>query len=215
MTDCAAPRHDEPVEAETHAHLCGPCRRGLSRDLRRLPSLHADLEHLLATTGSHGHGDGTGLPFNDPASECRSQIRHDLTHWCQRITHIRELDAPPPMQGDHWAASPVAAMCGWLHGQVTWCTFRDWAGDMAGAITDNANQARRLIDPYVTKEFEIPGADGLCLACGTGRMVATIYASDGDRRRPQLACQLCGETLAPEQWLRYGERVIQRREAVA
>jgi hypothetical protein len=212
MTNCAAPRHDDSEPAEPHATLCKPCRLGLARDLRRLPGLHADLEHLLVTGQSRATGSGTGLPVNEPASDCRSQIRHDLTYWCHHITQVRGLDTPPAA-GD-WAANSVAVMCGWLAGQVTWLTYRDWAGDMAGAIRDSAGRAHALLDPWVTKRFPIPGADGMCAFCGAGRMEATIYADDGDKRRSFIACPACGERLEPERWARYGRMVIRRRQAV-
>ena len=212
MTGCSAPRHDaqdEPTEAEAHAHLCKPCRLGLLSDLRRLPQLHAELDHVPA----RGDGDGSGLPFSEPASECRDQIRHDLTYWARHVTQLRGLDAPP-VQGDQWSAFPVHAMAGWLAGQVQWCSFRDWAPDMAGAIQADRSRALALLDPWVTKRFDIPGADGVCLHC-PGRVQVTVYASDGDRRRSFIGCPGCGQVWEPEQWLSYGRRVVQRREAMA
>ena len=262
MTLCTAPRHGEDeAETEPHAHLCKPCRTGLLTDLRRLPRLHAELDHVPA----RGDGDGSGLPFSEPASECRDQIRHDLTYWARHITQLRGLDAPP-VQGSGWSDHPVHAMAGWLAGQVTWCSFRDWAPDMAGAIQADRARALALLDPWVTKRFDIPGADGICLVCedsepaGCGecgrnfaeaviglhrqpiepghfrlhcvhpsavrltmdrqgkwvpRVSVTVYASDGDRRRSFIGCPGCGQVWEPEQWLSYGRRVVQRREAMA
>ena len=210
---CTAPRHDaqdEPTEAEAHAHLCKPCRLGLLGDLRRLPRLHTELDHVPA----RGDGDGSGLPFSEPASECRDQIRHDLTYWARHITQLRGLDAPP-VQGSGWSEHPVHAMAGWLAGQVTWCTFRDWAPDMAGAISADRSRALALLDPWVTKRFEIPGTMGVCLACEAAQVSVTVYASDGDRRRSFIGCPGCGQVWEPEQWLSYGRRVVQRREALA
>ena len=158
MTDCAAPRHDgDQADTEAHAALCRPCRLGLARDLRRLPALHADLEHIPATRG----GDGTGLPFSEPAADCRSQIRHDVTFW---TLHVMEVGIGLP-RGSWDLLSPIAARCGWLHGQMSWIPFRDWAPDMAGAIGADRARAVALLDPWVTKTFELPGADGVCLEC--------------------------------------------------
>lgn len=214
MTACTAPRHgDDPPPTEPHSALCKPCRVTLTRDLRRLPGLDADLEHLLVTHRPGGHGDGSGLPFNDPASECRSQIRHDVTYWAMRITEIRGLDAPPVLL-DGWATHPVTVMCGWLAGQVTWLAYRDWAPDMAAAVHENHGRALALLDPWVTKRFEIPGPDGVCAGCG-GRMVVTVYARADDRRRSFIACRGCGLRWEPESWLRLGREIIKRREAVA
>lgn len=166
---CAAPRHGgqgEPTPTEAHSHLCRPCRVGLLWDLRRLPGLHADLEQLPAT----GDGDGSGLPFSEPAADCRSQIRHDLTYWARHVTQLRGMDAPPVLLGG-WAERPVLVLAGWLAGQVTWCSFRDWAPDMAGAIGADRLQAQALVDPFVKRQFEIPGADGVCLHCEAGEPV--------------------------------------------
>ena len=262
MTLCAAPRHGEDeAETETHAHLCKPCRLGLCGDLRRLPRLHAELDHVPA----RGDGDGSGLPFSEPASECRDQIRHDLTYWARHITGLRGLDAPPVMDHGSWSAYPVHAMAGWLAGQVTWCSFRDWAPDMAGAISADRARALALLDPWVTARIEPQGPDGLCPVCETSdpllcedcgevfngqhvfaahfaiddrgrawcelpavmglarspsgrwssRVTVTVYKSDGDRRRSFIRCPRCAGVWEPEQWLSYGRRVVQRREAMA
>ena len=181
MTGCAAPRHDaqdEPTPAEPHATLCRPCRLGLLWDLRRLPGLHADLEHLPAT----GDGDGSGLPFSEPAADCRSQIRHDLTYWARHVTTLRVLDAPPVLL-DGWAERPVLVMAGWLAGQVTWCSFRDWAPDMAGAIGADRQQAQALLSPFIKRVFAVQGRDGLCVAC---------------ENSDPCACRDCGEEFASE-----------------
>lgn len=208
MTDCAAPRHggqDEPTPAETSAYLCRPCRSGLTRDLNRLPGLHRDLDALGTQSG---HGDGQGLPFNDAASECRSQIRYDLTWWAMRITQERGTTAPLPAAGDGWAANPVPALCAWLAPQTGWVSFRPWAGDMAGAIADNRHRAIAILDPQIRKHIDL----GPCLDCETGRMQATVYASEGDKRRSFVACAACGARWEMQHWMRLGHRIDQRRE---
>lgn len=209
MADCLAPRHDdEPAEARPQSYLCHPCERALSGNLRRLPRLYRLLGDALATAlQKRSPGSERGLPLNEPVSDCQLQICHDLAYWAVEVKRDRRLTLVP---GD-----TVPSLCGFLHGWMTVIPFRKWAGDMAGALAEDAGRARALLDPFVKVEFDIPGADGVCLKCGRGRMTATIYASDGDRRRPQLACGTCGECLAPEQWLRYGERVIARRTAGA
>jgi len=213
VTDCTAPRHDgqdEPTPAEAHAALCAPCRRGLASDLRRLPALHADLENIPATSG----GDGTGLPFSEPAADCRSQIRHDLVFWSRHVTDLRGLDAPPVQQAG-WADRPVLVMCGWLAGQVTWCSFRDWAPDMAGAISADRARAVALLDPWIQKKFEIPGADGICLECAAGRMVVTVYVYQSDNRKSFIGCTVCGARWEfGGAWLPFVRAVVRRRNAV-
>jgi hypothetical protein len=214
VTACTAPRHgDDAPDAEAHAVLCRPCRTGLSRDLRRLPGAHADLEQLLVTARVPGRGGGDGLPVNEPVSDCRSQIRHDLTYWCREITAGRGLATPPVVEHGDWARNPVAVMCGWLEPQVTWCTFRPWAGDMADAIGSDAGRAAALLSPFVVKRFLLPVAEP-CLACG-GRLEAVIYATEGDRRWSYFWCPSCGERTELDDWWGYGHRVAARRSAVA
>lgn len=210
MTDCAAPRHpdDDRPETEAHACLCRPCRLGLLHDLRRLPGLHNDLAYLPPT----GEGDGDGPPFNEHAADCRSQIRHDLTYWAAHITQLRGADAPPVMD-DGWSSRPVYVLAGWLAGQVTWCSFRDWAPDMAGAIASDRSRAQALLNPFVRRQFDIPGPDGICLNC-PARVCVTVYASEGDRRWSFIGCPGCGGRWDSEQWMSYGHRVIRRRELI-
>jgi hypothetical protein len=134
MTDCLAPRHDEPEPAEPGARLCRPCASGLHRDLRRLPALYAGLGELLdPRTAGDGGGQGDGLPYNDSAAEAMSQVRHDLQVWVRQVI----TDRQPPM----WPVLTVPAMAGWLAGQARWASFRTWAGDMAGAIAGAARPA--------------------------------------------------------------------------
>ena len=213
-TLCAAPRHDgDEAETEAHAALCRPCRLGLSRDLRRLPALHADLEHIPATRG----GDGSGLPFSEPAADCRSQIRHDLTYWARHVTHLRGLDAPPVISDEDWAPwafQPVTVMAGWLHGQVTWCSFRDWAPDMAVAIGADRSRAAALLDPWLVKHVELPGADGVCLDCSVGRMTVTIYVWAEDSRKSFIGCTECPARWEfGGAWLPFLKRLKHRRDA--
>src|SRR6266568_288248 len=125
--DCTAPRHGEPEPAAPHAALCRPCTSGLRRDLYRLPALHAGLAELLDPLGANGSGgSGDGLPYHEPASECASQIRHDLAWWTAELTRERGWDLA--------ANTRVPALAGWLYGQVSWACFHRWAGDMAGAF---------------------------------------------------------------------------------
>lgn len=221
MTGCAAPRHDgqnDPTPAEPHAHLCLTCRSRLRRHLQWLPRLWAELGELPG----RGEGDGSGLPFSEPAMECRGQIRHDLTYWAMEITRIRGDDAPPPqIHGDMWSARPVFAMAGWLAGQVSrshadpgWICYRDWAPHMAGTFADDHARARQLVDPRVVKRIEPPGDRGVCLNC-PARILVTVYVDDDDPRRSFIGCPGCGERWEPEQWMSYGRQVIRRREALA
>ncbi|HEY5985594.1 MAG TPA: hypothetical protein VIV12_04310, partial [Streptosporangiaceae bacterium] len=192
--------------------LCRACRRGLAADLRRLPSLHHSLEQALGTQRPGARGNGSGLPVNEPVADCRSQIRHDLTWWCRHVTAERGLGAPPVLT-DGWATGPVLVMCEWLLGQVTWCSFRDWAGDMAGAMAADRGKAVALLQPFVVKRFAISGPDGMCLDCGQARLETTIYATRDDRRWSFFGCPACGARVTLDQWAAYERRLIERRKA--
>lgn len=212
--DCAAPRHDgEPVSAETAAFLCKPCRLGLGRDLRRIPVLDRDLGQLLdprkGVTVSRGGGDG--LPYHEPAAECISQIRHDLMVWVRWISEEREPDNCP--------VRTTAAMAGWISGQLRWCTFRSWAGELAAAIAADRGRAISLIDPMPCAEIAIPADFNYCPACTqAGALYATIYQSPGDRRPSMVTCGACLHEWDTVQWMRLGRNILawasgQRRAA--
>src|SRR5580692_6273799 len=137
MSDCLAPRHDEPVPAMPAARLCRPCASGLARDLRRLPVLYAGLAELLGPArGGDGGGDGAGLPYNDAAAEAMSQVRHDLQVWTMQVITDRQPAA--------WPLLTVPAMAGWLSGWADWVPVRAWAGDMAGALASDRGRAVAL-----------------------------------------------------------------------
>lgn len=194
--DCAAPRHDrEPEPAETEAYLCRSCRLRLSRQLRRLPSLYASLDVAPGRSSGRGRGSGDGLPYDDAVSECRSQIRHDLTWWARTVAGDRRQP---------FTMISVPAMAGYLSGSVRWLVFRSWAGDMAGAIAADVGQALALLDPWPCSRFP---AHASCPDCGTGQLTVTIYG-DQDKRRSAVGCDSCEAEWLPEQWVRLGRRIL-------
>ena len=203
MTDCAAPRHgDEPREAETAAHLCGPCRIRLRSDLRRLPALHRSLEQLADPKGASGggHGDGTGLPYHDAAYERRTQIRRDLTWWTSELAERRGWDKP--------AQDSVAAMAGWTMAQVRWAVFKPWCGDLAGTMADNRAGAMAIIDPMPRAEIPIPPEYNYCPSCQhTGALYATVYQSQHDKRPPMVTCGQCWHEWDTVQWMQLGKTI--------
>lgn len=203
VTACQAPRHDnDPPQAEAHATLCKSCRLDLRRDLALLPELARNLTDATTATGC---GDGTGLPYNDAAWEARDQIRHDLTYWTLHVAGLRHWPRPEPV---------IAAMAGWLRPQAAWCTFRGWAPDYAAAIREDRRRAAAILDPWITRSFEIRGPLGACLLCESGRYWATFYEFGSDRRRSNVTCGGCGMVYPPEMWIGLGKRIL-RREGIA
>jgi hypothetical protein len=185
LMDCAAPRHDlEPAPAEPAAWLCAPCRRHLQRHLRRIPGLYAQLDLTPARTPGGGRGHGDGLPYSDPVSECRSQIRHDLRYWTMHIATTRRCGYPQ---------FTIPAMAGWLSGHVTWASFRDWAGDMAGAISSDHGRAMWLLDPRHVVRIE-----RRTMRCGCGGQLTFTISDD----ESLAECRSCGTVWEPAEWMR-------------
>jgi hypothetical protein len=210
MNDCAAFHHDEPRPAEPGAHLCPPCKAGLRSDLRRLPLLDRNLEGLLdpRRSGACGHGDGTGLPYHEPAAECRSQIDHDLRVWVWRILDEREPSSCPVLT--------LPAMAGWLSGWVTWASRRTWAGEMAAAFADDRSRAVALLDPRPRADIPIPADCNHCPRCGhDGCLWATVYQAADDRRPSVVTCWNCEHEWAAVEWLRLGKTILAWRDAQA
>lgn len=194
--DCAAPRHDrEPEPAETEAWLCRSCRLRLSRHLRRLPALYASLDVTPGRAHGRGRGTGDGLPYDDAISECRSQIRHDLSWWTRQCA----TDRRQPV-----SAATVPAMAGYLSGSVRWMVFRSWAGDVAGAMAAVTGQALALLDPWPSSRFP---AHAACPDCEAGELMVTIYGEQ-DKRRSVVECDSCEAAWLPEQWVRLGRRIL-------
>jgi hypothetical protein len=208
MTDCLAPRHDEPEPAEPGARLCRPCASGLHRDLRRLPALYAGLGELLdPRTAGDGGGQGDGLPYNDSAAEAMSQVRHDLQVWVRQVI----TDRQPPM----WPVLTVPAMAGWLAGQARWASFRTWAGDMAGAIASDRGRAVALLAPRPALRITVPAALNRCPRCGAaGGLAAVVYTGPGDPRPSLVSCGGCAHEWDATQWLKLGRDILRTaREA--
>jgi hypothetical protein len=209
MTGCLAPRHDEPVAAEPGARLCRPCLTGLGRDLRRLPVLYAGLGELLGPRGAgDGGGAGDGLPYNDAAAECMSQVRHDLQVWARQVITERQPAA--------WPVPSVAALAGWLAGQARWASFRGWAGDMAGAMASDRGRAVALLDPRPAVRITVPAALNRCPRCGAaGGMAAVVYTGPGDPRPSLVACAACGHEWDATQWLKLGRDILRTTHGAA
>jgi hypothetical protein len=209
MTGCLAPRHDEPEPAEPGARLCRPCLAGMTRDLRRLPALYAGLGELLdpRVTGDGG-GQGDGLPYNDSASECMSQIRHDLQVWAHQVITERQPTA--------WPVLSVPVLAGWLAGQARWASFRSWAGDMAGALAADRGRAVALLDPRPALRIPVPAALNRCPRCGAaGGMAAVVYTGPGDPRPSLVTCAGCSHEWDTTQWLKLGRDILRTTRGAA
>ena len=206
MTDCAAPRHDQPHPAAPHAHLCRPCLARLGRDLRALAAVHALLGELLdpRSTGP-GTGSGDGLPYHEPAAECRSQILHDLRYWTRQVITERQPDA--------WPVRTVPAMCGWLAGWMPWPAYRPWAGDMAAALADCRARAISILDPHPRADIPLPPHLNWCPECGATRtMTAAIYRAAGDKRESAVWCGACQHAWNSPQWLHLGRIILRHAQ---
>lgn len=208
MTACLAPRHDEPEPAEPGARLCRPCLSGMGRDLRRLPPLYAGLAELLdPRVSGDGGGAGDGLPYNDAAAECMSQVRHDLQVWARQVVAERQAAAPAPS---------VPALCGWLAGQARWASFRGWAGDMAGALAADRGRAVALLNPRPAVRITVPAALNRCPRCGAaGGLAAVVYTGPVDPRPSLVTCAGCGHEWDATQWLKLGRDILRISEAKA
>lgn len=207
MTDCLAPRHAEPEPAAPHAVLCRPCTARLRRDLRVLPHLYASLGDLLdpRRASGPGTGSGTGLPYHEPAAETMSQIAHDAGYWTAAVLAERRPDICP--------ARTVPAMCGWLAGQVTWASYRPWAGDMAGALASDRARAFAVLDPLPRADIPVPRAMNWCPACREpGRLTAVVSQDETDRRPSMVWCGACGREWDTTQWLRLGRDIVRHRD---
>lgn len=188
------------------AALAPQCAAALRRDLRRLPALDRDLEDHLnpLRTGfrMQEEGKGEGLPYHEPAAECRSQIAHDLRWWTAMVSHGRQLTLPD---------LAVPAMAGWLCGQVPWIAGRPWSADMLAALSADCGRARALLDPLRRAVIPLPGC---CPQCGSaGTMTATVPKDDGDLRPSVITCGGCGHAWDTTQWQRLGHVLLQQREA--
>jgi hypothetical protein len=202
VNDCAAPRHDEPEPAAPHSWLCRPCTSGLRRDLHRLPVLHAALGDLLDPRGAGGGGgSGDGLPYHEPASECRSQIEHDTEFWVMWIIGERQPSA--------WPARTMTAMCGWLSGWADWVPLWPWAGDMAAVFAADRGRAMSLLDPRPVADIPVDN----CPRCEHGMLRAFIPRTEGDRRPTVITCTDCGHEWDTTQWLGLGRTILARKAA--
>jgi hypothetical protein len=209
VNDCAAPRHDEPEPAVPGAWLCHGCTRGLRRDLRDLPGLYARLGEFVvplncADPGA-GNGSSGGLPFNDPVSECRSQIRKDLRFWANWIIEVRLPSA--------WPVLTVDAMAAWLTGYASWASCWEHGVEMAGAFAADRGWAVALLNPRPVENFPLPPGCGYCPSCGADSTLrAIIHQDPGDPRPSTINCG-CGHEWDASPWLRRLYAALDRKAA--
>ncbi len=212
MTDCAAPRHlDAPdiPPCPQGSRLCHPCLARLRSHLRALPALHALMTASLDPRRAGYIGvNGGGLPYNEPAAECASQIRHDLRMLCTWVLAERAPASCPVPQ--------VPAMAGWLHGWTPWIAGRSWAPDAAGAIAADTGRARALLDPMPCSLIPIPADVNWCPRCGqAGGLSAFVWQHPADRRPSGVECGRCEHWWDTPQWLRLGRDIIRHVTAAA
>lgn len=190
-----------------NAALSPHCTADLRRDLRRLPALDRDLEALMDPRRTITYGSGGsegGLPFHEPAAECRSQVAHDLAYWAAMVARARQLAAPSPT---------VAGMAGWLCGQASWIAGRPWSADMLAALAADCGRARALLDPMPRAQIPI-GRDARCPQCtAKGSLLAIVFQADGDRRPAQIECTRCDHAWDTTQWLKLGHVILQQKAA--
>lgn len=192
------------------AALAPQCAAALRAALRRLPALDRDLEDHLnpLRTGfrMQEEGKGEGLPYHEPAAECRSQIRHDLEYWTAQVLRARRPGQCLPGTG-------VPAMAGWLCGQVAWIAGRPWSADMLAALAADCGRARALLDPMPRAQIPI-GRDARCPQCtARGSLLAIVFQADGDRRPAQIECTRCDQVWDTTQWHRLGHVILQQKAA--
>jgi hypothetical protein len=107
----------------------------------------------------------------------------------------------------------MAAMCGWLAGQAEWVMYRDWAGDMAGAVTSATGRAIAVLDPMPRAEIPIPAAVNWCPACDhAGGLSAVVSQDPADRRQSMVTCAMCLHEWDATQWLRLGQVITRHRD---
>lgn len=224
---CVLP-HDEDAEALPGLRLCGPCRRGLERNLRNLPRLWADLgDHLADRTDSISHLGGatpaaygtgnptagtrtrepltlaeTGLPINPAVAGLRDQIKHDLTWWCLFVADQRTLIDRP--------ADTVTDIAQWLLKHVEWIAGHEAAAvECPPVVRSLAARAHHLLNPSGAKRIGIGAChdsteDGPC----GGTIWATCRAED-DVRPSEIYCDgPCGMRKSPEEWRRWGREYL-------
>lgn len=199
--------HADDIQALPTLRLCSGCRDGLTRDLRALPRLHADLEGVLATGSAPGTGYVTGtpsqpLPINPAVADHRDQIRHDLTWWTLYVAEHRGLSGLP--------SDTVPQIAAWLGRHIDWIAAHPAAAEECPPVMQGlVGRAIALTRPSGARRIEIGPCRDTCDGepC-TGRLWATVRRDD-DPRPSVIYCDgPCGSERGADEWRRFGREYL-------
>jgi hypothetical protein len=207
---CVADHGEDDAEALPGIRLCRACRKGLTRDLERLPRLHADLASILPTGGAQGgSGRVTGssakpLPIRGDVADLRDQIRHDLVWWCLFVSERRGLDLP---------IDRVPEIAAWLGRHAEWIAGHEVAAvECPPVMRDLAGRAHGLLNPSGAKRIQV----GVCHdSTEAGPCKGTLWATcraEDDPRPSELYCDgPCGLRKDAAEWRRWGREYLKGR----
>lgn len=206
------PRHpiDSPRCAVPAAILCRSCIDCTDRDLYRLPALYRQLATVAAPSGQQLGGArnaDTPIPYRENAANQRKQIRDILTSWTRLVAEERGVNVP----GLAPLADPVQTLARFLRRHHPWSVARPWAGDYADEVTALTSEGHRICYPSRARRVTC----GQCIEVVSGRrcegtLTAVVRQTD-DLLPSEIVCDACGQEVISNQWIKYGQRVIDRQ----
>ena len=125
------------------SYLCGRCFGRLRRNVAILVGVHGWLGVAMYTpapTRRDGPGrsaPGSRPPFNPALHDLRVDITGKLRSWSRLIAEEHQLRGP--------ADGDVRTVAGWMKEQLPWVSDQRWCSEMAAALGESVQDARKLV----------------------------------------------------------------------
>lgn len=200
MTDAPTCARCEREMRHDTALVCGRCGSHLRADLHRTAGLEDDVQTTIAKLDrvargpakpdpdpweSHGMAlEAVPLPVNLDAAEAYEAAMGELSTWARHCCEERGID---------YAGNGLAALCGFLAGQVDWLRYRPEADEAFSGIRSACRQVERLVDTRPDVWYAGPCSEADCQG--------ELYPLSG---AASVACPECGaayDTADRKRWL--------------
>lgn len=189
--------------------ICDGCVTGMSRDLREIPGLYAELitEAVSGTgpsvevggfvTGTRAGSLHPALKYNSGAADAANQIKHDFEWFYSRMRRDREGVK---------AVARLDVVFKWMLREVYWIAGSSYAVDFRNVVRGDVGHAVAILDPAGR-----PVDVGSCIEVVGGVACTGVVRKHGDGGKSRLSCDTCGFRVPVRSWGKYGERVARTK----
>lgn len=174
--------------------LCRPCQTRVARQLKLLPALYEECEHMLvARPKRETERVRGGLPgsasINEAAVSARSAIMSTLASWAALVRDERLVSIALKRE-----VTPLATF---LRAHLDWLAAHPAARELSDELDEAVGVAQRVVHPEVGRKLAV----GMCESHGCDSTVFATFRAENGRAPTVVSCDV-GHVMGPREWLR-------------